>query len=105
MWEAAGYYDMEDREYELGSAEMSEEDLEFQNTKRAPDQDDMVVNLYVEAEKAVGIAVSQGTMTSLGQTLMLSVVVGGAAYAFGVFRGKAKDESYVSLVEMNVEQN
>jgi hypothetical protein len=79
---------------------MSAEDLEFQNTKRAPDQDDMVVELFVEAEKAVGIVISESTLTSMGQMLMLSLVVAGAGYAFGFF-GTKQEESYVSLVEMN----
>jgi hypothetical protein len=98
LWSAAGY-DME-HEYSIGAAEMSAEDLEFQNTKRAPDQDDMVVELFVEAEKAVGIVISESTLTSMGQMLMLSLVVAGAGYAFGFF-GTKQEESYVSLVEMN----
>jgi hypothetical protein len=98
MWEAAGY-DME-YEYELGAAEMSEEDLEFQNTKRAPDQDDMVVDLYVEAEKAVGVFVSERTMSSLGQMLMLSAVVAGAGYAFGFFHTKSQEADYSPMIEM-----
>jgi len=99
LWEAAGY-NSEDFEDQLGSAEMSEEDLEFQNTKRSPDLDDMVVEMWVEAEKSVGITISEETVSSMQQILMISVVLAGAGYAFGYFQRKYKNEGYVSMVEM-----
>jgi hypothetical protein len=98
MWEAAGY----DMEYEVsvGDAELSEEDLAFQNTKRAPDQDDMVVDLFIEAEKSVGIFVSERTMSSVGHMLILSAIVAGAGYAFRFFHTKAQEGSYAPIMEM-----
>jgi len=85
---------------QLGSAEMSEEDLEFQNTKRSPDLDDMVVEMWVEAEKSVGITVSEETVSSMKHILLLSMVVAGAVYAFGYVQRKYKGEGYVSMIEM-----
>jgi hypothetical protein len=80
---------------------MSEEDLEFQNTKRSPDQDDMVVELFVEAEKAIGISLIEGTgFTSLGQMLFLSAVIAIAGFTFGFIRNKNAAEAYVPLIEM-----
>jgi len=98
MLEAAGYYDIE-YETAIGMSDLSEEDLEFQNTKREPDTDDMVVEMYVEAEKAVGIIFGEGTSSSFGQFLMISVFIAGLGYAAGYFRTKSSD-NYTSLIEM-----
>jgi len=98
MLQAAGYYE---NEVEVGSAEFSEEDLMYQNTKRAPETDDMVLEMFIEAEKSVGILSGEENAT-LRQILFMSVIIAALGYTFGYFRGKftGENESYVSLIEM-----
>merc|ERR550537_1852132 len=76
----------------VGATEYDDEDKLFRETKRSPDQDDMVVNLFVETESAKGAAV--GTFmdtdsTQLFLTMSLCVlVVGALGFVFGYSQTK-----------------
>merc|ERR1712060_1010006 len=100
MFNAAGY-DLTD-EWALGeSVELSEEDLAFQNTKRAPDTDDMIVEMFIEADKAVGsLFASESAMKSFQNLFMIGIVLGCAGFLFGYVSEKFKSDNYVALIEM-----
>merc|ERR1712079_304821 len=89
-------------ETQVGSTQMSDEDLAFRNTKRAPDEDDMVVNLFIDPEeKSVAFSVSKETMSTVKTLTMVGLLIGAAGFTFGYLSKKYKKEDYVSLIEFH----
>merc|ERR1711972_354253 len=64
--------------------------------------DDMVVEMFIEANKAVGslFAINEKAMKSFQNLFMVGIVVGCAGFLFGYVSKKFKNDEYVSLIEM-----
>jgi len=105
MWDVeVGMSDDGIEEVGVGIAQYDHTDQEFRNTKRAPDQDDMIVNLFVETEKstAVGAFMDQDSSKLFLSMSVCILIVGALGFVFGYTQQKVKGRnSYREIPDNN----
>merc|ERR1712226_1601433 len=82
-------FDLED-EFDVGNgAQLDEIDMEFRNTPRAPDTDDMIVKLYIEAEAQIAEWIAKDTSQTFMIMLFCFMVVGTFGFGYGYQQSKS----------------